>query len=183
MRHDGVMKLDSRQLAWGLAGGLLYLLFVALTTDMIDNPVFGREIPPTWWSWPSLIVTSVLVGWLTATYIRPKRPSRAAMVSAGMFPDARAAVSLDLSDDGAEPAQKRGLVGAALTYFAVGCPVCNKLVLLVLGWNGAITWFEPFQPVLQLGAIALLIWAIATRVKYKDSCPSSLLPRRAATVA
>ena len=105
MRHDGVMKLDSRQLAWGLAGGLLYLLFVALTTDMIDNPVFGREIPPTWWSWPSLIVTSVLVGWLTATYIRPKRPSRAAMVSAGMFPDARAAVSLDLSDDGAEPAQ------------------------------------------------------------------------------
>lgn len=177
------MKLDLRQLAWGAAGGASYLLFVALTTDMIDNPIFGREIPPTWWSWPSLIVTAALVGWLTATYIRPKRPVPAApRVAPNSFPDARGAVTLDLADDAAQPAQKRGMVGAALTYFAVGCPVCNKIVLLVLGWNGAITWFEPFQPVLQLAAIGLLIWAIATRLTYQDACPASSSALRTATL-
>jgi hypothetical protein len=50
----------------------------------------------------------------------------------------------------------RGGAGGLLTFFAVGCPVCNTLVLLPLGTNGAMSYFEPVQPVLSLAAVGLL---------------------------
>lgn len=30
--------------------GVSYALLVAVPTDLVDTPLFGREIPPTWWS-------------------------------------------------------------------------------------------------------------------------------------
>lgn len=121
---------------------------VGVPTDLIDTPVFGRSIPPTWWSWPSLLLSSVLGGLLIASYLRgPVQPDR--------------------------PASRRGgWAGGALTYFAVGCPVCNKLVLLALGSAGAVTWFAPVQPLLQVGAVLLLTWALRTRLLGELSCPA-----------
>ena len=58
-----------------------------------------------------------------------------------------------------------------MTFFAVGCPVCNKLVLLALGSAGAITWFQPLQPVLQALAIGLLGYALVTRLRTAQACP------------
>ncbi len=137
---------------WAAAAGsaLAFVLLIAIPTDLIDNPVFGREIPPTWWAMPSLVVSSVLAGLLVATY-----------VAAPAQPDV--------------PSTRRGgWVGGALTYFAVGCPVCNKLVLVALGSAGAITWFEPVQPVLQLLGIALLTWALRRRLLGELSCPTPI---------
>ena len=57
-----------------------------------------------------------------------------------------------------------------LTFFAVGCPVCNKLVLLALGASGAMTYFEPVQPVLSLLAVVLLAWALARRLRVQSAC-------------
>jgi hypothetical protein len=124
-----------------------YALLVAVPTDLVDTPFFSREIPPTWWSWPALVVSSVLAGLLTATYVaRPGTPE-----------------ALDRSAKG-------GYVGGFLTFFAVGCPVCNKLVLIALGTSGALTWFEPVQPVLSLAAIGVLAWALRTRLRGDVAC-------------
>lgn len=135
---------------WAVAAGatVLYALLVAIPTDLIDTPLFSREIPPTWWSWPALAVSSVLAGLLTATYVaRPGTPD----------------VQMD------RPA-KGGYLGGFLTFFAVGCPVCNKLVLLALGTSGALTWFEPVQPVLSIAAIGVLIWALRARLRGEVAC-------------
>ena len=139
---------------WVVASGsaVLYALLIAIPTDLIDTPVFGREIPPTWWSWPSVVVSSVLAGLLTATYVRD--------------PDAPAVPETE----GADSSTRRGYVGGLLTYFAVGCPVCNKLVLLALGTSGALTWFEPVQPLLQVAAVAVLVWALRARLRGEVSC-------------
>ncbi len=126
-----------------------FALVVAVPTDLLDTPVFSREIPPTWWAWPSLAVSSVLAGLLVATYVAG--PSQ---------PDATAT-------------RRGGWIGATLTFFAVGCPVCNKLVLLALGSAGAITWFAPVQPVLQLLALTLLAWALRRRLLGELSCPTT----------
>lgn len=136
---------------WLSAAGaaIAFAMLVAIPTDLIDTPVFSREIPPTWWAWPSLIVSSLLGGLLVATYVAA--PDR---------PDATAS-------------RRGGWVGASLTYFAVGCPVCNKLVLLALGSAGAVTWFEPVQPVLQVLAITLLAWALRRRLLGELSCPTT----------
>lgn len=130
-----------------LAAAVAYTLVVGIPTDLVPNPIFGREIPPTWWSWPSLLVSAVLAGLLAATYVDSQ------------------------VDPASDPQARRGMVGGVLTFFAVGCPVCNKLVLLALGSAGAITWFEPVQPFLQLAAMALLAWAVDVRLKGELSCP------------
>ncbi len=133
-----------------LAATVAFVLVVAVPTDLIDTPVFGREIPPTWWAWPSLLVSSLLAGLLIATYVRaPSQPDRAS-------------------------SRRGGWAGGLLTYFAVGCPVCNKLVLLALGSAGAVRWFEPVQPVLQGVAVLILLWALRSRLLGELSCPTTM---------
>jgi hypothetical protein len=65
-----------------------------------------------------------------------------------------------------------------VTFFAVGCPVCNKLVLVAFGYSGALKYFGPVQPYLAVGAIALLAWAFVGRVRREKSCK---IPRAKAT--
>jgi hypothetical protein len=63
--------------------------------------------------------------------------------------------------------------GGLLALFAVGCPVCNKPALLVLGAAGAVNWFAPIQPVLGVLAILVLAVAIVARLRGKAGCPVS----------
>lgn len=128
--------------------GAAVVVTIGVPTALIETPFFGREIPPTWWAWPSLIVTAVLSGMVAATYVAPK---------------GGAPVRPEVS--------RKGWVGAALTVFAVGCPVCNKIVLIALGYAGALAWFEPVQPVLQVAAVVLLAWALVQRLRGEIFCP------------
>ncbi|MHB1172078.1 MAG: hypothetical protein ACYCZY_06230 [Lacisediminihabitans sp.] len=137
----------------------MYLL-VAIPTDLIDNPFFGRVVPPTWWSWPVLAVSSILAGLITATYVA--------------------------HSDGAEPRRaetRLGMAGGIVTFFAVGCPVCNKLVLIALGTSGAMQFFEPIQPYLAAASIALLGWAFYARVTRENSCQLPARPALAEPIA
>jgi hypothetical protein len=131
-----------------LAGAVLTALLIGLPTDVIPNPVFGRPVPVTWWSIPVLVATSVLAGLLLATYVR---------------------------DDGTEepvdrPARAGG-IGGLLAFFAVGCPVCNKLVVIALGTTGALELFAPLQPLLAIASVALLAVALRRRLTGEQACP------------
>lgn len=127
-------------------GATATALAIGLPTDVLPNPVFGRPVPVTWWSVPVLVVTSLLAGLLVATYV----------------------------DDGHEeevdrPARAGGL-GGLLAFFAVGCPVCNKLVVLALGATGAIEVFAPVQPWLAVLSVGLLAFALQRRLAGERSC-------------
>lgn len=132
---------------WWVAFSVAAVAFVvvAIPTDLIPNPFFGREIPPTWWSHAALVISSALTGLLVATY-----------------------VASPLGGTGAT--NKSGVFGSLLAFFAVGCPVCNKLVLLALGTSGAMTFFEPLQPLLAAVSIGLLLWAWLRRVSQENAC-------------
>ena len=138
-----------------LAAGLVIAVLVALPTAVIPNPVFGRAIAVTWWSYPVVILTGVLGGLLFATYVRDPRVAA---------PGA--------SDDESErdTASRLGVVGALVSFFAVGCPVCNKLVLLALGASGAVTWFAPVQPLLAAASVVLMAVALRIRLRNDRSC-------------
>jgi hypothetical protein len=129
----------------GVVAALSFLVALAVPTDLIDTPWFTREIPPTWWSWPSVLVSAVLAGLVAATYVRAP-------------------------GDGTETVRRRGVAGGLLTFFAVGCPVCNKLVLVALGSAGAMSWFAPVQPLLALAGITALTWALRTRLANRRQC-------------
>lgn len=130
---------------------LLTVLVVAIPTAMIRTPFFGREVGVTWWSWPVLIATAVLSGLVFATYVR--EPGVASATS-------------DL-----DKPSRFGMAGGVLTFFAVGCPVCNKIVLLALGASGAMTWFAPVQPVIAVLAVALLGYSLRVRLAGERACP------------
>lgn len=148
-----------RNWAVALASALLAATLVAVPTDLVDTPLFSREIPPTWWSYPTLAVTALLAGLLVGTYV-----------------DVSAARASDRSEPTGRASRSGGL-GGILTFFAVGCPVCNKLVLLALGASGALQYFEPIQPLLAVGSVALLGWALRQRLQNANACPST--PRAA----
>lgn len=140
---------------WGIAvvSGLAVAALVALPTAVIPNPIFGRAIEVTWWSYPVVILSGIFGGLLLATYIK---------------------------EPGAEEidkAAKVGGIGGFLAFFAVGCPVCNKLVLLALGTSGAMTWFAPVQPFLAVASVILMAWALRIRLRGMTSCE---MPRAAA---
>lgn len=129
-------------------------LLIGLPTDVIPNPVFGRPVPVTWWSYPTLALTAVLGGLLAATYVR--RPNDGAV-------DA-------LTHDEIDASTRGGTIAGLLSFFAVGCPVCNKLVIIALGTTGARQWFEPVQPLLAVASIGLLWWALRARLRSADTC-------------
>jgi hypothetical protein len=124
------------------------VVVIGVPTVLIPNPWFGREIPVTWWAWPVLVVTAILAGLTMATYVR-----------SALTPQRRDRLG------------RTGAIGGALSFFAVGCPVCNKLVLLTLGTSGALTYFEPMQPVIAVVSIAMLAVALVVRVRRENSCP------------
>ena len=163
MIHRGSLRAlaallgNPRAAAVASVAAAAFLLVVAVPADLVDTPLFTREIPPTWWARPALVASSVLGGLVAATYVR----------QSGIRGD-RSAPDQDQDD---RASRRGGAVAGFLTFFAVGCPVCNKLVLLALGATGAVTWFAPVQPLLQAAALALMTWALARRLRAQSSCP------------
>lgn len=143
-------------------GAVGTVLVVAVPTAMIHTPVFGRAVAVTWWSWPVLLATAVLSGLLLATYVR--EPGLEPVVAGG-------GTTASQAPAGADRPSKLGMAGGALTFFAVGCPVCNKIALLALGSAGALQWFAPIQPVLAVGALALLAYSLRVRLRGERACP------------
>lgn len=133
---------------WLVAIGtaLATFAFIGLPTDVIPNPIFGRAVAVTSWSMNVLIISSVLSGLLIATYIKTEN----SVVE--------------------EASIKIGGVGGFLAFFAVGCPVCNKVALLALGYSGALHYFAPVQPYLAAGSILLLGYALRKRLIGESQC-------------
>jgi hypothetical protein len=141
---------------WLAAAGtaLVTVVVVGVPTALVPTSVFGRGVPAPFWAWPVLLVTAVLSGLVTATYLA--RPD-----DVGAVPE-----------DGTS--SRGGMLGGFLAYLAVGCPTCNKVALLALGSTGAVRWFAPVQPILAVAGIAALAYALRRRLAGERACP---LPR------
>lgn len=129
-----------------LAGAVATFLLVGLATDVVPNPVFGRSVPVTDWALEVTVLSSTLSGLLLATYVKD-----------GSY----------IADD---RTAKIGGIGGLASFFAVGCPTCNKLALLALGSSGAIQWFAPLQPYLAAAGLLLLGYAVRGRLTAESSC-------------
>ena len=165
MAWQGLRMWTPRQVAAAALSSAAVALLIGVATVLIPNPIFDRDIPPVWWNYPIWALTSVLSGMLVATYVRSRSPAQATPVAESSAPEA---------DSAAEKSEKRssrlGLAGTFLAWFAVGCPVCNKIALLALGYSGAITYFTPVQPFLAAGAVVFCSVALVLRLKGQVAC-------------
>lgn len=151
-----------RQWVVAALSALIVGLLLGFVTVLIPNDVFSRDIPPTMWSYPVWIATSALSGMLIASYIRPTAPVAAAS-------------AIEPKDN----ASKWGMAGGFLAWFAVGCPVCNKIALVAFGYSGAITYFAPLQPWLATAALAMTVLALVFRLSGQVECtlPTARTPQ------
>jgi len=133
-----------------IGSALVTFAFIGLPTDVIPNPVFGRAVAVTSWSLNVLIISSVLSGLLIASYVKTKN---------------------SLAEG---TSLKIGGVGGFLAFFAVGCPVCNKIALIALGYSGALQYFAPVQPYLAGASILLLGYALRKRLIGESLCAVNL---------
>jgi len=138
-------------------------LFFGLSTAVLANPVFGRSVPPTSWSPNVLIATAILSGLLTATYVRNDGPAPIRLDPVEVTAGTRTA--------------RAGALGSLLAYLAIGCPVCNKIALLLLGSTGALNLYAPIQPYLGAIGIGLLAIALVLRLRGETSCAISTARR------
>ncbi len=138
---------------WVVAIGtaIVTALIISLPTAVIDNPVFGRDVDVTPWSVPVVLITSIISGLILATYVKN-----------------------DASVD-EEKSIKIGGAGAFLSFLAVGCPVCNKIALVALGYSGALQYFAPLQPFMAALGVALLMYALRKRLNGELMCSSGLI--------
>jgi hypothetical protein len=131
-----------------VAAAAVTFLVIGIPTDIVPNPLFGRDVPVRPWEPWVLLTTSLLMGlWF--------------------------GLQRGAATTGAGPDSRLPTVGATgLAFFAVACPVCNKLVLLALGTSGALGVFEPLQPWLAgMSLVALLVSVLyaARRRPCRDS--------------
>jgi hypothetical protein len=121
-------------------------LVISIPTAVLENSVFGREIAVTSWSVPVIVITSILSGLLFATYIKND------------------------SANTEDTSLKIGTAGAFFSFLAVGCPVCNKIALVALGYSGAMNYFAPVQPFLAFAGVAILAYALIMRLNGEVKC-------------
>jgi len=141
------VKIDEVRLAFGLFGtrgwfvaaaaGFTTLLVVGVVTAIVDNPLFVRMTPVRAQDYAIWLAGGLLMGLIAGTFVGPA------------------------------PARHEGkaLSGGVLSLLAVGCPICNKLVVLLLGVSGALTVFGPAQLYLGALSVALLAWTFRLRVR------------------
>ncbi len=138
-------------------GALVAALAMAVPTGLVPTDLYTRMTPVRWWDYPIWIASSSLIGLSLATYVRKSEPQLA------IHPCSRSG---------------RTIGASLLTVFAIGCPVCNKLVVTVLGYSGALTYFAPLQPVLGVAGVALLGLGLAVRLRGERSCAVAVAEAR-----
>ena len=158
-RRIDSLGLDGRFWLTALAAAAASLAILGIPTAVIPNPWFIRMTPTEPFNVATMMLSAPLMGLLVATYLARSPGSRE--ISGGR--------------------SGRATVGGVAAYLAIGCPVCNKIVVAVLGVSGALDVFAPVQPV--IGAIsvvllaATLIWRLRRRSEDCVRCaPTAISP-------
>jgi hypothetical protein len=156
---------DRRLLAhaalWALAGGLAFGVVAAI----IPNPVFGRSVAPEPFAIATWLLSAPLIGIVMATYTAP----------ATAVPIRTVALGPSAGDVGERRSTTLGSVAGFGAFLAIGCPVCNKVALLLLGAGGAMSVYAPIQPFIGAASLGLLAVTVAWRLRLRTAggaCPA-----------
>jgi hypothetical protein len=144
--EDRMRLWPQRRWLAALAAALGALALIGIPTGIVETPFYSRMTPVTWWDYPIWAASGLLIGAIAATYVRAPAAVRS-------------------------PAG-RTFAGGIVSVFAVGCPICNKLVVAALGVSGALNLYAPVQPFLGLLSILLLGTALVIRLRGERACRS-----------
>ena len=132
--------------------GVAAALAMGVPTGIVHTSLYTRMTAVTWWDYPVWALSAILFGLTSATYVRVR----------------------DAPPTGTE--QSRRTLGATLlSTVAIGCPICNKLVVALIGVSGALSYWAPIQPVLGVLSLGLLSTVLIVRLRGSVACPASAI--------
>ena len=143
-----LLRWSPHRWAITFVGSTATAVVIGIPTVMIANPWFTRMTPTVWWEYPLWVIPSVLTGLLLATLVSTP--------------------AVQPVDRGAQLTTVAS--GGFLSALAVGCPVCNKLVVALIGVSGALTLWAPLQPILGVLSVVLLGVALRRRLLATTAC-------------
>ncbi len=122
-------------------------MLFGIPTALIPTQWFVRMIPAQTMDYVFLLLNSALIGTYVGlhTYERHERNKRG---------DALATT------------------GGIMNIFAVGCPICNKLLVTLLGASAVMAYFEPLRVWLGLASASVVGVAIWFKIKNVRTCAS-----------
>jgi hypothetical protein len=124
-------------------------LAIGVPAVLIENSSFKRMTPTSLWQYIAFAVTALLVGLVLAARSLPRATCRV---------------------------EGRALAGGGLAYLAVGCPICNRVVVALLGVSGALNYFAPVQPLLALLSVGVLVVTLRTVLRTACLGTSRMVP-------
>jgi len=136
-------KVDKKYVTIGIhavlfSAGLFLLL--GMVTVLIPNKFFARMIPVNSLDYIFLILTAILIGtYLSFNRYKKKHPNKKCTAAA-----------------------YSGGIGGFLGF---GCVLCNKILLLILGAGGVLTYVEPYRPIIGSAGIGLMGYAVYQKGK------------------
>jgi hypothetical protein len=132
-------QLRTHPAALAITGAAAAAVVLGVPTGVIANPLFERKVPVRGFEVLVLVALSAITGLFAATYARPTQPEHRL--------------------------RRTGIATGIIGWFAVSCPLCNPLVVALLGTSGATGAFASTQPVLGALAIALAATALTLRLR------------------
>ncbi len=121
-----------------LGSSIVAFFFFSIPTAVLSNPYFTRMTPVSVFDWAVLIVTSILLGAYVGMHYYKKS-------------------SINAQNTKATCSAAGGAFLGPLSY---GCAICNKILVLLLGFVGVTTYFVPLQPYLGVLSIGFLLYGI-----------------------
>lgn len=118
----------------------LFFVIFGVITVLIPNRFFARMTPVNTLDYLFLVFTSLLLGtYISLHQYQKKHGSKKCGVAATS--------------------------GGVFGFLGFGCSVCNKLLILLLGVAGVLTYVEPYQPLIGSIGVSLLGYAVYSKGK------------------
>lgn len=129
----------------GVSTATLIFLMFGIVTALIPNNLFGRMFPPTIIDYIFLITTSAMLGAYFSLYFYGRQNTYRKEDYAAMG-------------------------GSLPSIFAFSCPLCNVLLVSLLGATTILVFFEPLRPVFGIFGVGILGLALYLKVQSIKSC-------------
>lgn len=125
-------------------------------------------------------VTFAVLGTVAAIWANPlfmrMTPTSGFEVGLLLLQSALAGVYVGLPNPGCGGQRTAGF-GAVVGFLGIACPVCNKILVFLIGSTWLLEYFEPVRVYVAMAGVALLALAIGLKVR-RTEC---VAPRRVAS--
>ena len=145
--RDAGPRFWMRSILWSLGVALA----LGIPTVMVDTPLFRRMTAVDPWQYPVWVLSALAAGIALAAR---RLPQNASCTLGG-----------------------RTVSGAGAAYLAIGCPICNKLVVAAVGVSGALRFFAPLQPLLAVLSLGLLIMTLRRLLRPPAPGSTRMIPQ------